>query len=253
MAIEAKDKGAAILERVIIEGDLSKLTPAERVFYYQRVCESLNLNPLTKPFDYLWLRAGRGEEGEAGKKLILYARRDATDQIRFHKGISVEITSREFANDLYIVTAKARDKADRTDQSIGAVSVKGLAGEFLANAIMKAETKAKRRVTLSFVGLGWMDESEVDAVPEAEPAKVDVKTGEIATLPAMETDKGKALSILLDMAASFGLSSKDLRARAKTQFGKESSNDLTAEELTQLAATIEADFKEDAKAAEQDR
>mgnify|MGYP001575319662 CR=1 FL=1 len=73
------------------------------------------------------------------------------------------------------------------------------------------------------------------------------------TVPVMETEKGTALSRLLDLTASFGLSSKDLRARAKAQFGKESSNDLTADELTQLAATIEADFKEDAKAEERER
>jgi hypothetical protein len=40
---------------------------------------------------------------------------------------------------------------------------------------MKAETKAKRRVTLSIVGLGWLDESEV---PD-EVVNVDINTGEI--------------------------------------------------------------------------
>ena len=40
------------------------------------------------------------------------------------------------------------------------------AGESRANAIMKATTKAKRRVTLSICGLGGMpDESELDTMP----------------------------------------------------------------------------------------
>ncbi len=37
---------------------------------------------------------------------------------------------------------------------------------------MKAETKAKRRVTLSIVGLGWLDETETDSIPDARPVQV---------------------------------------------------------------------------------
>ena len=60
-----------ILEQVIIEGDLSKLSPADRVAYYKQVCESVGLNPLTRPFDYI----------ELNGKLTLYAKRDAADQL----------------------------------------------------------------------------------------------------------------------------------------------------------------------------
>jgi hypothetical protein len=44
---------AQLMESVLLGGDLSKLSPAQRVVYYQRVCESIGLNPLTKPFDYI--------------------------------------------------------------------------------------------------------------------------------------------------------------------------------------------------------
>lgn len=179
-AIAKRDEGARILELVVIDGDLSKLSPADRVVYYRSVCESLGLNPLTKPFDYLWLRAGRGDDDEGGKKkLVLYARRDCADQLRKINGITVQIVAREKVEDLYVVTARATDQAGRSDESIGAVSIKGLSGEWLANAVMKAETKAKRRVTLSLNGLGWLDESEASAVPGARPAAVDPNTGEI--------------------------------------------------------------------------
>ena len=43
----ARTSDAAIMERVIIAGDLSKLAPQERVSYYRATCESLGLNPLT--------------------------------------------------------------------------------------------------------------------------------------------------------------------------------------------------------------
>lgn len=163
---------AAVLEQVVIQGDLSKLQPAERVAYYKTVCESVGLNPFTKPFEYINLNG----------KLTLYAKRDATDQLRAINGVSVEITSREMHdNGIYVVTARARDKHGRTDEAIGAVSIAGLKGDALANAIMKCETKAKRRVTLSICGLGWLDETEVSTVPDAEAVDVDMETGEIKT------------------------------------------------------------------------
>lgn len=162
---------AALMERVVVDGDLSKLTPAQRLDYYRRVCESLGLNPYSKPFDYLNL----------GGKLVLYARKDATEQLRRINGVSVEITGRELQGDIDVVTARARDKHGRTDEAIGAVYVGGLKGDALANAYMKAETKAKRRVTLSICGLGWLDETETETIPDAHRVEVDHETGEIKT------------------------------------------------------------------------
>ena len=46
-------------------------------------------------------------------------------------------------------------------------------GEFAANAIMKAVTKAKRRVTLSISGLGFLDETEVTATDDDMIAEHD--------------------------------------------------------------------------------
>lgn len=182
-AIEPRADLAAVVESVIVQGDLSKLTPAERVNYYRATCESLSLNPLTKPFEYLHL----------SNKLVLYATKTCTDQLRTIHAISVVITSREFLDQagLYVVTARATTKDGRTDEAIGAVNVKGLHGEPHATALMKAETKAKRRVTLSVAGLGWLDESEAASIPDASPVQVDVDTGEIAaiSLSALRTMK----------------------------------------------------------------
>ena len=44
---------------------------------------------------------------------------------------------------VFIVTCKVRDGKGRTDVTKGAVSITGLKGDALANAMMKAETKAK--------------------------------------------------------------------------------------------------------------
>lgn len=160
---------ADIIERVVIVGDLKELRPAERVAYYRQVCESVGLNPLTKPFDYINLQG----------RLTLYARKDATDQLRRIHNVSVTIAGRERIEDVYIVTARAQTPDGRTDESTGAVSITNLKSDALANALMKAETKAKRRVTLSICGLGWLDETEIATIPGAQPERVDTTTGEI--------------------------------------------------------------------------
>lgn len=159
----------AMVEKVVVQGDLVALSPQERLAYYKQVCESVGLNPLTRPFEYIRLN----------NKLVLYAKRDATDQLRSLKGISIKIAAREKVDDLYIVTAQATDKGGRVDEAVGAVNLAGLKGEYAANAIMKAETKAKRRVTLSIAGLGFLDETEVSSIPDAGPVMVNQDTGEI--------------------------------------------------------------------------
>jgi hypothetical protein len=176
VATRDDEPGAELLERVVIGGDLSKLTPAERLRYYRDVCASVGLNPLTKPFEYLHLNA----------KLVLYARRDATDQLRKLHGVSITITGREQHGDVYAVVARATGKDGRTDEAIGAVATGGLKGDALANALMKAETKSKRRVTLSICGLGMLDETEVDTIPEARlvrPEALDERGPDAPTPP----------------------------------------------------------------------
>jgi hypothetical protein len=67
------------------------------------------------------------------------------------------------------VHARATDKTGRTDEDFGVVATAGkLQGEAGANLVMKAVTKAKRRVTLSICGLGMLDETEVETIPGAQ-------------------------------------------------------------------------------------
>jgi len=160
---------ANALENVLISGDLSKLSSSDRMNYYQAVCNSLGLNPLTKPFDYIQLNG----------KLQLYALKAATDQLRAKHQVSIVITNKEMVDNIYVVTAMATMPDGQTDTDDGAVSVSGLQGEAHANALMKTVTKAKRRVTLSILGLGMLDESEAETIPGARTQAVNMDTGEI--------------------------------------------------------------------------
>ena len=150
------------LEKVLIQGDLSQLSEGDRVAYYSRVCESLGLNPLTQPFAYIKLQG----------KLKLYALREATEQLRRLHSVSVQIVSRELTEEIYVVTARATLPDGRCDESIGAVFLGQTPGEARANLLMKAESKAKRRVTLSLCGLAVLDELEVETIPNATKQQV---------------------------------------------------------------------------------
>jgi hypothetical protein len=165
MNVPAKPVTGEVIEAVLVKGDLRELSPNERSAYYMRVCQSIGVNPHTQPFQYITL-SGR---------LTLYATRTCTDQLRQIHGVSVRELSQEMRDDgIYVVTCKVEDAKGRTDMAKGAVTIAGLKGDVLANSLMRAETKAKRRATLSLCGLGWLDESEVDDIPPSarrgEPA-----------------------------------------------------------------------------------
>ncbi len=158
----AKQIDAQVVESVLIKGDLKQLTPTQKVGYYKSVCESLGLNPLTQPFAYIVLNG----------KEQLYAKREATEQLRKIYGISIEIKSREVIEGCYIVTASAKFPNGRQDESTGVVTIEGLKGDNRANALMRAETKSKRRVTLSICGLGMLDETEIETIPAAAKSHI---------------------------------------------------------------------------------
>lgn len=163
------------------KNDLSLMNDTQRAQLYGAVCKSIGLNPLTSPFEFIKLNG----------KLTLYAKKGATDQIRDIRGISITSIDQRVFDGVLMVTATAQDSKGRIDSDIGAVVVKGLTGEALANAHMKALTKAKRRVTLSIAGLGFLDESEVESIPanRVQPVQVNHQTGQMsATIEVIDED-----------------------------------------------------------------
>jgi len=151
------DASQSAIEKCLLEGDLSKLTEDQRSNYYQQVCETTGLNPLTQPFQYIVLNG----------KLKMYALKGATDQLRRIYDISCEVKTTEKIEDLLVITVKAtNNKTGRVDEDMGFAKISGLKGDMLGNAMLKATTKAKRRVTLSMCGLGMLDEDEVASIPD---------------------------------------------------------------------------------------
>ncbi len=169
---------ANAIETILLSGDLSKLSPEQRLAYYKNVCESLGLNPLTRPLDYIVL----------GGRLTLYAKKDAADQLRRIYNVSISKPEIVFQEDLIIVTVSGHTPDGREDAEIGVVSRKDMQGN-LANVLMKAVTKAKRRLTLSICGLGFLDETEVETIPDASIVNVD-GSGEIVGIEPQKQAAG---------------------------------------------------------------
>ena len=154
-----------LISNLVLNADISKMTPEMKVDYYNKLCHSLSLNPVTKPFQIITFQG----------KTILYATKDATEQLRKLNGVSVVDLVQDMTNGLCVSKCKVQDSAGRYDMATGVVNISGLKGDMLANAIMKSETKSKRRATLSICGLGMLDESELDTL-------MDYKTADISKI-----------------------------------------------------------------------
>jgi hypothetical protein len=202
------------IEEVLVMGNLSALNPIERTEYYQRLCASLGLDPLTQPLTYLTLNG----------KLVLYANRACAEQLRRNHGVSISEPKIEYMDDLVMVTVNATDNSGRQDSDMGVVAIGNLKGEARANALLKAVTKAKRRVTLSICGLGMLDETEVEdipasakrdpvAMPTAKP--VDQRIAAPAELPGVQaalSTEEPAISRFWKATRQMGLKREDVVA-----------------------------------------
>ena len=209
-------------EAAVMDGNLESLSPPERVALVKQVCDSVGLNPLTQPFQYIRLSG----------KLTLYARRDATDQLRKVHNVAVTIVSRETVNDCYVVTARATMPNGRTDESTGVVPIGNLKGEALANSFMKAETKAKRRVTLSICGLGFLDESEAASIPDAVPVPMQLPAVSMPVRASREQ-----LAQIAELAKAKGVNGP-YWSEIKTKFSVQGSAELTPEQADWVIADL---------------
>lgn len=147
--------GAKVIDSIVLRGDLSGLGPSERARFYTQMCEGLGLNPHAQPFAFLRLNG----------KEILYATRGATDQLAAMHRVNREIVDGPKVIDLagtklVYAVCKASLPNGRVETATATVPLTDP-----VNVLMKAETKAKRRATLSILGLGVLDEIEIETIP----------------------------------------------------------------------------------------
>lgn len=143
-----------IIEKLVIDGDLGRLSNIQRIQYYHHRCMTLGLDPAEHPFALLKLKGS----------VVLYARKQCTDALSRNNKVSRQVISSDKVGASYVVRVRATTPDGRFDEDVGVVDITGLAGENLANAMMRATTKAKRRAVLGLFGVGVIDESELDSV-----------------------------------------------------------------------------------------
>lgn len=192
---EARDL-AKMVESLVMRGDISALSPEHRVRFYVQTCEGLGLNPHSQPFAFLKLNG----------KEVMYATRGATDQLAAMHRIDRKIIDGPRIMDIagskvaYCV-AEARHPNGRTETATATLPVADP-----VNLYMKLETKAKRRVTLSILGLGLLDETELETIPGAvrmDAVRLDARDDAPAQLAA--PDALAALRADLDAAEGLTL------------------------------------------------
>lgn len=195
------EQAAGALAHILGTGDLSQLTNEQRVGYYLEVCSSLGLNPRTRPFD--WIEFYDPET--RGKKLALYPNQSCAAQLRRQHQISVhtgEVT-RSPDGSMLKCTATGTTPNGREGTATKYVSIldregKPIRGNQLANAYMKCETGALRRLTFSMVGMA--SPPDMDELQRPRVVTVD-GTGRVLENP---TPEQKALAADPKMARSIG-------------------------------------------------
>jgi hypothetical protein len=156
---------ARVVESMVLRGDISALSPEERAQFYLQMCETLGLTAATQPFAILRLNG----------KEILYPTRGATDQLAAIHRLNREIVDGPRVIDvagtkMIYAVCRATHPNGRVETAVATVPVTDP-----LNGLMKAETKAKRRATLSILGLGMLDETEIETIPASvSRAHVDV-------------------------------------------------------------------------------
>jgi hypothetical protein len=242
------------VQAALMEGDIAKLKPQQRVMYYRSVCQSLGLNYLTRPFDLI-----RDESG----KHQLYARKEATEQLRKLHRVSTKVISRERLDDLYIVTVQSSTPDGRFEEAQGIVYIGQAKGNALANALMKAETKAKRRATLDICGLGWMlvegdargQQMQFDPARGSLPEDAEVQeedTGDVEDVAAamaaemkngLTPDQQRGIDALSAWADKLGISLGELVRYYNNAYGAvyQLIGEMPAEAMRNLCIEIKAD------------
>jgi hypothetical protein len=158
------------IQSFIIKGDVSMLSQEERVAHYLETCARLGIDPNTLPLQYIKFQ---GRE-------ICYLTRVATDQLAEKHQLDREIIDGPKVIDaegtkMIFACCRAKLPSGRVETAVATVPLNDP-----LNGFMKCETKAKRRATLSILGLGMLDESEIETIP-------GIQSAERVSIPANQT------------------------------------------------------------------
>lgn len=228
--VDSPEMGAAV-EAALMKNDYSKLSADQKVIVYKRVCESVGLNHLTHPFGFYRQKDGTEK---------MYAQRTCADQLRAIHGVSLVEMKEEFRDDVFSVIVTMKTKDGRQDIDRGDVFVGGLKGLDLANARMRAMTKAKRRCTLSLCGLGWLDESEVQDTPGLRSIPIQISQDISKSEPSADELKEKLKIAFANYAHKTGKKGSELAKEIQEKFGVNNFTFLSPDQSVTILTWLES-------------
>lgn len=156
----------ALLSAVAAGKDTRQLTGAQRRALLASLHHQLGLNPLSGAVMFL-LTNGRE---------TLYVKKEGTDQIARREKLTRETLKGpcvETMEGVKVVICQVCVKHPDGRAETCTATLPFSAGG-LVNDLMKVETKAKRRATLSLCGLGMLAEDEIETIPGARTVPADV-------------------------------------------------------------------------------
>lgn len=176
-------------EKFVPISGLDNLTEEQKRTYYIQVCESFGLPEELNLLEYIWMDGGDG-----ARKLVLWAKKGATDIWRDRHSISVKSLIKDDGDGYVMFTATGENDKKRQEMAVGAAETKGKNGKQLSDAVMTAQTRAIRRMTLQFVGGGFLDETEVQA-QSVTTQLTSIPTAAVAPAPIAAPNSGKGTDI----------------------------------------------------------
>lgn len=193
------------MKSIALHGDYSKVSDTDRVNIALNLCETFGLNPATVPFNWL--------KNEKTGAISLYPNKSCAAGLASNRKLSVQVVKEgPIMDTAYSVTVKVTE-GDRVTEDVGVTSMsyfkKGDAntpgswqrvdGTGLADAVMKAHTKATRRAVLKHCGLSLPEEKEEEPLVVVD-TQVTVKTpAEVVKAAEQKHDEAKANAYVQQM------------------------------------------------------
>ena len=230
-SIARYDAEPAVVEQ-LIRGDVSSVPREALLRYVFTFCERVGISPLAVPFSLLKTQRG----------MQLVANRNFYDAVASKYSVSRECVGEGFfeGTKLYYTRYRATTPDGRVTEDMALVDTAGLNGNDLANAIMKAHTKGRNRVTRAHLGFPFPDETEAETVPGASVVSIEeMPNAGNGEPPAPEPEPPKAndqqIKRIHALAKKIGMDEKAYRAFLEQRFGVRSSKSLTPEQAEELA------------------
>jgi hypothetical protein len=215
----AADNAHDAINALVLKGDTSKLTIEQKTQYYNAVCQTVGLNPATRPFEFLNFQG----------KEVLYPNKQCAEQLRSIKRISLGGPKISFQENLIMVEITATDSNGRTDTDYGIVDTAGRDKSLSrADQIAKAITKAKRRVTFSICGLGFFN----DRPEEGEEVAILQET--TALPPANEYLTSDQFEEIKTLSAAMGMSAVELGFYLRQRYPSLTRAEIPATDFDQI-------------------